>query len=718
MSLRILLLNDVVGSLTIDKYDPIDINNVTQLVKRSEEHHGVIYEVVFDFEFIKLGRDFVKRAFEEDQGIDTVVTVIMYERDPNARRWKLYSTGQVNYNKYDLSETTVVVNIEQTGVERRVLNLLETDVDLKTEISENGSALPPQIVWESMFHSKRIPRQFVAQGTTDAFGAEPVTTNFFTKFYVSFPWEPTFDEIQKRFSYPFEFSKLDPTDIDKFDFKIAEAGTYTISIPSMAMQMFTNYRNAVTPKNVYIKIILGVFHEGVLSKIELLDYTSPNIPDDDPDGITFKFGEDLNYEQEFELDVDDQIFLYMEFQFLPISPGSFGEFSLFNFQYPPPPVIKQSINIQSLTEVEPSIVEHVMIYEAVERCVQFYTNQIDCFRSTLLGRVDRGYDVDGEGSMIAWTSGRRLRGFTLQPIFANLQELLNFLNAVYCIGYGFETVDGKQIFVLEKIEYFYDKSAVSLHLGKVYGAKLRVDPKKYFNSIEYGYTTKVDVAKANAIDEFNCLRRSIIPVINTKNKLKIGTSTITSGYIIENQRRLLDSTVDSKYDDLNFAVVMIRDGGGFKTKTIEGYTEIDNIVDIPSVYNLDISPARCLRNWLKIIASSLIRSNDKVVKFSWGERNFILVSQKDTEVELIDEKGNVSVVNVEPIWYNEVYTIPNTKLTRQQVTQYKANPYKVISFEDHTGAILEGFISTEGIEHDSNANKGDLQLLRVYRKII
>jgi hypothetical protein len=73
---------------------------------------------------------------------------------------------------------------------------------------------------------------------------------------------------------------------------------------------------------------------------------------------------------------------------------------------------------------------------------------------------------------------------------------------------------------------------------------------------------------------------------------------------------------------------------------------------------------------------------------------------------------------VEPIWYNEVYTVPNTKLTRQQVAQYKANPYKVISFEDHTGAIIEGFISTEGIEHDSNANKGDLQLLRVYRKII
>src|SRR5690606_39886185 len=66
-------------------------------------------------------------------------------RSPNAqKKWNLVGTGQINYNKFDLGEVDVVVNIEQTGIERRVLNMKGIVVDLETQESENNSALPPQ----------------------------------------------------------------------------------------------------------------------------------------------------------------------------------------------------------------------------------------------------------------------------------------------------------------------------------------------------------------------------------------------------------------------------------------------------------------------------------------------------------------------------------------------------------------------------------------------
>jgi hypothetical protein len=187
-----------------------------------------------------------------------------------------------------------------------------------------------------------------------------------------------------------------------------------------------------------------------------------------------------------------------------------------------------------------------------------------------------------------------------------------------------------------------------------------------------------------------------------------------SGYQFEYQRRLLGSTAESKLDDENFAAVMLRDGLTFKTKKDEGYDLITGIFDPGSGYNYDISPARNYKNWYKVVASSLLRSFDKVTKFSYGEVNYTATTRKVGEVDATVENGPANLTNVVPLVDYMVYTFVHP-LTRDQMRLIRANPYGYIEFIDLFGKVGYGFISAKGIEYNKEDGKAEFDLIRVNR---
>ncbi|HJY23482.1 MAG TPA: hypothetical protein VJ279_11375, partial [Hanamia sp.] len=395
-----------------------------------------------------------------------------------------------------------------------------------------------------------------------------------------------------------------------------------------------------------------------------------------------------------------------------------------SFTFNGPLVVKTEVNIDAETLFPETEVRTILIYEAIERCLQYYTNQTEnIFKSTLLGRVDRGYEIDGEYSLIGITNGHRLRkknthlpaGERGDNLFANLEDLIQFVKVIACADFGFELDEnGNKIFVLEKKEYFYKKDVKSISLGRVYDVRRKLNPKRFYNQIEIGYTAAIDVQQYNAVDEFNTRRKWQIPIINTKNQLVLLTDMITSGYLIESQRRLELTTEDGKYDDKNFAIVLLRDGASYKSKRDEGYAEITNALFPDTGYNYDLAPERIVRNWLKVISSSLIRSRSKVLKFTYGEVNYIMSTRKDDEFEPITGNGNIDSSGIEAIWDNEDYNF-NHPFDRHQMSLIKANPHGYFDWMDKDGKVMEGFISPEGIEYDNNKNRAEFNALRVNR---
>lgn len=756
MALRFQLIHDSLGPLIVDIADPIGINEITKTIKRSSDNEGVIFEIVFDVDFIKKSRLYIKQAFEEYGGIDAVVLVNLYYRDANARRWRLYGNGKINFNKYDVYEDKVTVNIEQSGFQRRVLNLLERDVDLETTVSENGSALPVNLVIDMPYHSKTLLKEtgakpsgteeyqqlsvFVFHINEDPFGGNVTRDQYLIGNIDTSGGD--FAEIEEKFSLPFGWVPIP-------QLAPGSSGTRTTA-------EYITGLNAV--KDGRFEIIR--FKEaGQVSGTVVIDLRH-NITADNAGGDTDVCGEgalgnvEILYWYELRDDLDNIIdlqnigkvtaqpcgtseFPYQQFNFtltnVPVQVGYklyiYETFRVFG-SYNPPNVsdadvfhnliVQSSVNTNmdftSRTTAPESNAKTVLIYEAFQRCCQYYTNQIDCFRSELLGRTEHGYEQDGEYSMIGFTNGKNLRNIDGQ-LFFNLQELIDFINSVACVGFGFETVDGREVLRLEKREYFYNKGNKVASLGKVFNVKARLDSKRFYNQIEYGYAGKLDIGQINAIDEFNTVRKSAIPITNTKNSLKISTKMYAGGYQIEAQRRLQFSTADGKLDDENFAVVVIRDGGSFRTKKDEGYTSITGVIDPPSGYNYDISPRRNLENWKKFLAAVLIRSADKVVKFSSGEVNYTMTTQKAGEAQPLAENGDLDVSSIEPDYEGIIYEVNDVPLSSELFIHLCSgnNPYGVLEFQDQFGNTLEGFVSDDGVEHDSTKKTADIKLLKVWR---
>lgn len=759
MALRFQLINETVGNVILDQADPIDINALTRTIKRSEEHEGIVYEIVFDVEFIKLGRRFLQQCYETAGGIDAVVLVNIYRRDVNARRWKLYATGQVNFNRFEITEDKIIVNIEQTGVERRVLNLMETDLDIEAISSISGTALPDQEINNIEFHSKAVLKEYEAFPSNgieyeqpDVFsfhlnntGANNIRRDGMAIASLDFQNESVM-ELEEIFTPNYTIvdyaalgngeltgnltdyvDKLTADKNGRFEFyRAAEAGIIDIDI------RLTIKPSAFSRNDGGDADVCG---SGSLGKLEVNAWLEKRNSNDDvvyvqrigtqwdtPGcGTDERIGsfetKEVTKDNE-SVDIGDKYYVYMTYR---IFSGDYQEPGLldseadiwhtFAVQADEENTWIRMVNKTSFT---PSEVQTVFLYDAIERCVQYYTSQTDCFKSNLLGRTERGYAEDGEGALIAITNGFWLRRMNEKSLFANLKDLIEFANSVFCVGFGFETVDGKQIFRLERREFFYDKTTTVISLGKVYDIKRRLANKKFYNQIEVGYSGKIDIGQVNAIDEFNTIRRYSIPILNTKNTLKVATTMRVSGYQIEAQRRFASSTKDSNLDDENFAVVLVRDGGTYKPKTNEGYAQILNVLDSETGYNYDISPGRIVKNWLKVIASSLIRSSNKIVKFAFGEVNYSMATRKFTETALTYENGDIDVSLIEPIVDNEIFEF-SSPLTAEEMELIVANPYGVIEFEDRFGVKMEGFIADEGIEHDESNNKADFKLIRVYR---
>lgn len=712
MALRFQLINDSLGVKVLSLADPIDINALRKKIKRSKDGGGVIYEMMLDVTFIKDGRRFIQSAYETAGGIDAVVTVNVYEYNPNTYRWKLWATGQINFNKYDIGEDNVIVNIEQTGVERRVLNLMETDVDLETSESESGTALVPLVPIDVNYHSKTILRQSVKETGPDV--DYSILTNMPDgPYYCIYGLDKiTLNEVEEAFTYPTQFvPQVNPEDQLKYLYEFKEAGSYTITV-NANFAFFT----AGIPRDFSIQWYLKHGKLGNLTTVPIGGVIA---------ATTNSFvGSPSLVDYVFNVEPGDVLFVYGVLTCLvPNLTMSNPEFDVHG-------VNPFSINLRAATVFEETTVKGVLLYEAFQRCLQYYTNQTDCFHSELLGRTDlinpitgANYLEDGEASLIMWNNGHRLRGNNEKKIFANLKDLIEFVNARFCVEFGFEVgPDGIQRFRLEKKEHFYNKSLQAIDLGKVYGVRKRVDSSRYYNLIEYGYSSKIDVKQVNGIDAFNTLRKSSIPIINTKNPLKVSTRIKADGYQIESQRRLTYSTEDGKLDDDNFVTVLIRDAGepsGFRTRTgslADGYVQasFSNIFDPATGYNYYISPARCLRAWKRFLASGLIRSSRKVVKFSYGEVNYQMTSQQTDEPEIVAENGDVDVTLEDPVFDPEVYTFER-RLDRDQLEAIENNVYGYVRFKDQFDVDMFGFINTDnGIDAEPNINRADFELLKVH----
>jgi hypothetical protein len=74
---------------------------------------------------------------------------------------------------------------------------------------------------------------------------------------------------------------------------------------------------------------------------------------------------------------------------------------------------------------------------------------------------------------------------------------------------------------------------------------------------------------------------------------------------------------------------------------------IENAIFGDNSLNLDLSPARNVRNHGSIIRACAENKLSQYLTFNTSEKNSTLITQKDTETEPVDEKANIQIIDLD-----------------------------------------------------------------------
>lgn len=668
---RFILINKRLGRYILQQ-DPVGWDSSVYTFKRSKQYHGITIEYSHELEFVKDGKDYIQAVYEQE-GIEGQVDIVVQERDINLY-WHTAFVGVINFTKYEVTETRVKTNIEQTGFARRFLNSDDIEINLAALESPVGEALQP-FAQESInlpLHSKTIAKQYEAkiskvQGTTESLRfANDAAARTAT---IIIGWDDVIKNELKAYTYGTGFSFED----NVFElFETVEAGPFTVSIRFKALV------EALRLSGDFDFAELKFFFRRNLEKpVQLYKHTDSAV------GGTYAQTPDISFDTVVNIKAGDKLYFWGTINLENVSALGYE----FQYRITPDPAVCH-IKIDALTQTTPSNTTGMMVHETAARLVQAMTGKHDSMYSTFFGRTDsqpRKYTQDGEGSLMLLTNGYQIRNFPKgeRPVVTTFKKWYDSMDAIYNIGAGIELIEGKERVRIEPKQHFY-RDEVVLELGPVADLSKTLAAEHFYNQLETGYL-KWQTETDGGLDEFNSKRSYALPLTQIKKKYSALSPYIAGGYAIESIRReqyVLGSTKDNTNDDEVFIVCVLRNGSSFITERNQAFEYINNVLGSDTVYNARISPARMLARHASVLKAALLHQLDKHIKFTAGDGNYKMASKAISEAQVLVENQDFLVAALpNPFFLPEYYSF-KCELDTHQIKLVKENPYGLIKFKD------------------------------------
>lgn len=216
-----------------------------------------------------------------------------------------------------------------------------------------------------------------------------------------------------------------------------------------------------------------------------------------------------------------------------------------------------NFNIIALTSTNDSQTKMLLVHEVLDQALFYITAQTNRLYSKFFGREDIGYMLTGCGAYKAILNGFLIRQAELNNPKLSYQEIMNSLNAIFCIGMGYETISGELRVRVEDRGYFYQDVEI-MRIDNIGTYTEEVATDKIVNKIMVGYL-KYLYQDLQFLDEFAAEHEYATPITNNDNPLDIRSSLIASGYAIEITRRsqFSDTPANStQYDDDGFIIAV------------------------------------------------------------------------------------------------------------------------------------------------------------------
>jgi hypothetical protein len=358
------------------------------------------------------------------------------------------------------------------------------------------------------------------------------------------------------------------------------------------------------------------------------------------------------------------------------------------------------------------------IHELFSRLTHATTNEPSSFRSNYFGRTNSqpvSYPVTGCGGYTAITNGLKLRQYTDErsAIIVSIQDLLDSMDSLH--GIGWAVLNNKMI--VEPIGYFYQSTIVKT-LNHVPFFEMRIAQSKYVNEIQIGYE-KWETEDVNGLEEPNSIHSYSLPKVQRKNRIDKVSPYIGGSYAIETTRRRpvnIYTTFDWKFDTDNFILALKHNVNELNVcEKDENFSNVANLLEPDTTYNLRYSPARNLLRQLKAYTGGLFRKPLEDVRFQSGEGNITLEATELTNClgnfdgALLVENQDFVSGDFAPYWIPEIYTFDYV-LSFSEFVNIRNSPYGLIAFSETDKDYIYGYIIN--LEYNLKTGAASFELLR------
>jgi hypothetical protein len=316
-----------------------------------------------------------------------------------------------------------------------------------------------------------------------------------------------------------------------------------------------------------------------------------------------------------------------------------------------------NIDIAGVSQCEPTSAKAFLINETLSHISESITDNCLPVYSEWYGRTDsQPYNVaqDGYGSMRCVTKGSMIRNIifkngTLPKLQLSMKDCFDALNAIDCIGMSVEPLAGYggNCLRIERFSYFYEQDII-LELEGVNEVAIKVKSSAFINNFRSGYSTwrREEVAGQG---EFMTTREYTTGIKSSSNPFEKLCNWIAATFTIELTRRQYGyNSRDWDYDENTFLFSLHRFNGKIEVETADFYSNLNNVSDQASLYNLRISPIRMALMWLQRIYQQYLSPTG-----ANAAGNLVLFTKGDNNIVAEGELVNNNIFKAYPLKENE-----------------------------------------------------------------
>jgi hypothetical protein len=335
-------------------------------------------------------------------------------------------------------------------------------------------------------------------------------------------------------------------------------------------------------------------------------------------------------------------------------------------------------------------------FEMGQRVIESITGQASGLDAPIFGRTDSPvtYTEDGEGALIFGTNGKLIRQFPIGYITTDeekkaqlsysFSDWFNNYDKILCLGAGVKYEGGQyKLYVDDRKEFYKNELVYTVTELEVDTFESEKMLELYYSEVEVGSNYQ-KLEEIGALEEYNSKQKYSTPVLN-ENKLDLLTKWIYAAYPFEAARRqafIGTETTDYKLDNDNFMFQTYRDGG-FVQWSAQDFAEINGLTGLTTYINLTITPQRVLRErfgWLINTGFRGYQSDE--LKYNVSDIVTDLSTRRISEGDVIVENSNIPIQELESPKFTGRRIRFSAPVSSDTFTLLQNNPYGIVKYPD------------------------------------